>query len=58
MSNHARSVIRKLLIKDDQKRLGAHWGAADIKLEPFFADTKWARAFFIAIPLPFLGFPR
>lgn len=37
-----KSVIRKLLIKDDQLRLGSKAGASDVKAHPFFKTTNWA----------------
>jgi protein-serine/threonine kinase len=35
-------LIRKLLIKDETRRLGARAGASDIKGHPFFRTTQWA----------------
>jgi protein-serine/threonine kinase len=35
-------LIRKLLIKDENRRLGARAGASDIKAHPFFRTTQWA----------------
>lgn len=37
-----KSLIRKLLIKDEHRRLGARAGASDIKAHPFFRTTQWA----------------
>lgn len=37
-----KSVIRKLLIKDDALRLGSKAGASDVKSHPFFKTTNWA----------------
>lgn len=37
-----KSVIRKLLIKDEQRRLGSRAGASDVKAHPFFKTTQWA----------------
>ncbi|MBE3050421.1 protein kinase [Candidatus Bathyarchaeota archaeon] len=37
-----KSLIRKLLIKDENRRLGARAGASDIKAHPFFRPTQWA----------------
>lgn len=37
-----KSLIRKLLIKDENRRLGAKAGASDIKAHPFFRTTQWA----------------
>ncbi|KAJ5897826.1 hypothetical protein N7504_008114 [Penicillium tannophilum] len=41
-SNLCKSLIRKLLIKDETKRLGARAGASDVKTHPFFRTTQWA----------------
>jgi protein-serine/threonine kinase len=35
-------LIRKLLIKDETRRLGARAGASDVKTHPFFRQTSWA----------------
>jgi protein-serine/threonine kinase len=35
-------LIRKLLIKDENRRLGARAGASDVKGHPFFRTTQWA----------------
>lgn len=37
-----KSLIRKLLIKDENKRLGSRAGASDVKAHPFFRTTQWA----------------
>jgi protein-serine/threonine kinase len=42
VSSSCKSVIRKLLIKDENKRLGSRAGASDIKGHPFFKTTQWA----------------
>ncbi|KAG6208361.1 serine/threonine protein kinase, AGC [Claviceps purpurea] len=42
ISNLCKSLIRKLLIKDENRRLGARAGASDIKAHPFFRTTQWA----------------
>ncbi|KAJ5488915.1 Serine/threonine-protein kinase nrc-2 [Penicillium diatomitis] len=42
ISNLCKSLIRKLLIKDETKRLGARAGASDVKTHPFFRTTQWA----------------
>ncbi|CAG8952409.1 hypothetical protein HYFRA_00001156 [Hymenoscyphus fraxineus] len=41
-SNLCKSLIRKLLIKDENRRLGARAGASDVKGHPFFRTTQWA----------------
>ncbi|KAL1953883.1 hypothetical protein VTO42DRAFT_2069 [Malbranchea cinnamomea] len=42
ISNVCKSLIRKLLIKDETRRLGARAGASDVKAHPFFRTTQWA----------------
>lgn len=42
ISNMCKSVIRKLLCKDEHRRLGSKAGASDIKMHPFFKTTQWA----------------
>ncbi|KAG0207072.1 serine/threonine protein kinase, AGC [Mortierella sp. GBA30] len=42
VSSLCKSVIRKLLIKDDTLRLGSKAGASDVKSHPFFKTTNWA----------------
>jgi len=37
-----KSLVRKLLIKDENRRLGARAGASDVKTHPFFRTTQWA----------------
>lgn len=37
-----KSLIRKLLIKDELRRLGSRAGASDVKSHPFFKYTQWA----------------
>ncbi|XJO70614.1 hypothetical protein BDV3_000266 [Batrachochytrium dendrobatidis] len=37
-----KSLIRKLLVKDELKRLGSRAGAADVKAHSFFKPVKWA----------------
>jgi protein-serine/threonine kinase len=37
-----KSLIRKLLIKDENRRLGSRAGAADVKSHSFFKTTSWA----------------
>jgi protein-serine/threonine kinase len=37
-----KGIIKKLLIKDETKRLGSRAGASDIKAHPFFRTTQWA----------------
>ncbi|SLM36463.1 serine threonine-protein kinase nrc-2 [Lasallia pustulata] len=42
ISNLCKSLIRKLLIKDEMRRLGSRAGASDVKTHPFFRATQWA----------------
>ncbi|KAK9455538.1 kinase-like domain-containing protein [Dipodascopsis uninucleata] len=42
ISNFCKSLIRKLLCKDENRRLGSRAGASDIKAHPFFKTTQWA----------------
>ncbi|KAI7480972.1 hypothetical protein D0860_06663 [Hortaea werneckii] len=42
VSNLCKSLIRKLLIKDELRRLGSRAGASDVKAHPFFRNTSWA----------------
>lgn len=37
-----KSLIRKLLTKDELRRLGSRAGASDVKTHPFFRTTSWA----------------
>ncbi|CAG8556297.1 2141_t:CDS:10 [Paraglomus occultum] len=37
-----KSLIRKLLCKDENRRLGSKAGASDVKAHPFFKNTQWA----------------
>jgi len=42
ISNFCKAIIRKLLIKDEGRRLGSRAGASDVKTQPFFKTTQWA----------------
>ncbi|KAH7095513.1 kinase-like domain-containing protein [Paraphoma chrysanthemicola] len=42
VSNLCKGIIRKLLIKDETRRLGSRAGASDVKTSPFFRTTQWA----------------
>ncbi|BAT92947.1 Serine/threonine-protein kinase [Vigna angularis] len=42
VSFHARDLIKGLLIKDPENRLGSVKGAAEIKQHPFFEGLNWA----------------
>ncbi|EGW32834.1 uncharacterized protein SPAPADRAFT_150117 [Spathaspora passalidarum NRRL Y-27907] len=42
VSSQCRSLIKKLLIKDEEKRLGSKTGASEIKNHAFFRNTQWA----------------
>ena len=40
--SNCKSLIRKLLIKDENRRLGSRAGASDVKSHAFFRATQWA----------------
>lgn len=42
VSSPCKGLIKKLLIKDETKRLGSKTGASDIKSHAFFKNTQWA----------------
>ncbi|KAL3518501.1 hypothetical protein ACH5RR_021090 [Cinchona calisaya] len=42
VSSHARDLIRRLLQKEPENRLGSERGAAEIKQHPFFEGLNWA----------------
>ncbi|KAF5473595.1 hypothetical protein F2P56_010195 [Juglans regia] len=42
VSSHARDLIRGLLVKEPENRLGFEKGAAEIKQHPFFEGLSWA----------------
>ncbi|XP_075509187.1 serine/threonine-protein kinase KIPK1-like [Primulina tabacum] len=42
VSFHARDLIRGLLVKEPENRLGTETGAAEIKRHPFFDGLNWA----------------
>ncbi|KAI9002878.1 serine/threonine-protein kinase nrc-2 [Hyaloraphidium curvatum] len=42
VSNNAKNLIRKLLHKDERKRIGSKAGASDVKQHPFFRGINWA----------------
>lgn len=42
VSSQCKSLIKKLLIKDETKRLGSKMGASDVKNHSFFKETQWA----------------
>ena len=42
ISSLCKQLIKKLLIKDETKRLGSRAGASDVKGHPFFRSTQWA----------------
>lgn len=41
VSNVGRSVVRKLLIKDEHRRLGSQSGASEVKQHKWFASISW-----------------
>ncbi|KAJ6794556.1 serine/threonine-protein kinase D6PKL1-like [Iris pallida] len=42
VSSNAKDLIRALLVKEPENRLGSARGAAEIKQHPFFAGLNWA----------------
>jgi protein-serine/threonine kinase len=40
--SNCKSLIRKLLVKDETRRLGSRAGASDVKTHAFFRATSWA----------------
>ncbi|QLG73516.1 hypothetical protein HG535_0F00260 [Zygotorulaspora mrakii] len=42
ISRSCRDLIKRLLIKNESKRLGSRMGAADIKKHPFFKKVQWS----------------
>ncbi|KAJ2900425.1 serine/threonine protein kinase, AGC [Coemansia aciculifera] len=42
ISSSCKALIRRLLTKNDKKRLGSRAGAADIKQNPWFKNITWA----------------
>lgn len=42
VSSNCKNMIKKLLIKDETKRLGSKLGASDVKYHAFFKNTQWA----------------
>ncbi|WFC97467.1 serine/threonine protein kinase, AGC [Malassezia yamatoensis] len=41
ISSHGKAFIRKLLIKDENKRLGSQLGAGEVKQHRWFANLSW-----------------
>ncbi|KAH3688076.1 hypothetical protein WICPIJ_000918 [Wickerhamomyces pijperi] len=42
ISSNCKNLIKKLLTKDENKRLGSKFGASDVKNHPFFKTVQWA----------------
>lgn len=42
LTKHAKDIIKRLLHADPKKRLGGHYGAAEIKEHAFFKGVQWA----------------
>ncbi|KAJ3090282.1 serine/threonine protein kinase, AGC [Quaeritorhiza haematococci] len=42
VSSNGKNIMRKLLIKDEDRRLGSRAGASDVKAHPFFKGLNWA----------------
>ena len=40
-SSHCKTAIRKLLIKDEHKRLGSNSGASEVKQLKWFSSVNW-----------------
>lgn len=51
ITSSCKSFIRKLLIKDENRRLGSKAGASDVKFHPFFRNTQWALLRHISPPI-------
>ena len=41
ISSHGKALIRKLLVKDEHKRLGSQLGAGEVKQHRWFANLSW-----------------
>ncbi|KAG7193436.1 uncharacterized protein KQ657_000854 [Scheffersomyces spartinae] len=41
-SSTCKNLVKKLLTKDENKRLGSKTGASEVKIHPFFKNTQWA----------------
>ena len=50
VSSQCRNLIRKLLTKNERKRLGSQHGASDVKQHPFFAGITWSRTLAVVPP--------
>ncbi|KAI3403125.2 NRC2 [Candida oxycetoniae] len=42
ISSNCKMLIKKLLIKEEEKRLGSKTGASEVKNHAFFKNTQWA----------------
>ncbi|ORY85608.1 hypothetical protein BCR37DRAFT_391377 [Protomyces lactucae-debilis] len=42
VSSNCKNAVKRLLIKDEHKRLGSKAGASEIKTQPFFRNIQWA----------------
>lgn len=42
ISNNCKNLMRKLLHKDENRRLGSRAGASDVKAHPFFKNVNFA----------------
>ena len=51
VSKSCQSIIRKLLVRDPTKRLGAQGGAEEVKAQPFFAGLNFGLIRSTAAPL-------
>ena len=41
VSAACKDLVKKLLIKDETKRLGSEFGAEEIKRHPYFKEIQW-----------------
>lgn len=41
MSSTGKQFVRKLLVKDEHKRLGSQWGASEVKQHRWFSSISW-----------------
>ncbi|CAF0869128.1 unnamed protein product, partial [Didymodactylos carnosus] len=53
-SNHASSLIRKLLRREISQRLGFNGGASSLRIDPWFKNIKWDELYDKKYPPPFI----
>ena len=49
----ARDLLKKLMSRKEEERLGSKEGAAEVKRHPFYADINWAKLALKQLPTPF-----